>query len=359
MATSATPSAPRLTPAASRRRRPLPIFTWAFVSLALLLVYNLLFARSFFLVHMENGRLVGNIINVLHYGSFVMLLSLGMTLVIATGGIDLSVGAIMAIAGGVSAILVTNKDVLTGQAIAGHSAALALAAGLAAGIIAGLWNGVLIGLVDIPPIIATLILMISGRGVAIWITRGQVPTIASASFLSLAQGVVWGIPNTILITLAVAALAIVLVRASALGLFIESIGNNASASTIAGINTRLVKIMAYGFTGFCAGLAGMMDAALNKAGDTSQSGMDIELDAIVAVAIGGTSLVGGRFSLIGSLVGALTMQTLKVTIQSSNIKPEFNFIVEAAVVVIICLLQSPRTRVLIQRFFRHTAKERP
>jgi len=332
------------------RKRQLPLYFWAVMALGLLLVYNLIFSPSFYSLEVANGRLVGNTINVLHYGSKVMLIALGMTLVIATGGIDLSVGAIMAIAGGVAALMISEHNVLTGGPHVPAPVWLAIAAGLGAGLLAGIWNGVLIGYVNIQPIIATLILMISGRGLAIYLTNGQAPTIVDSSpFLQIAQGVLFRIPLTIIIVAVMSIITIVIVRRTALGMFIESIGNNSATCEVAGINTRLFKLMAYAFLGFCSGLAGIVDAAMNRIGDTNQSGLDIELDAIVAVAIGGTSLVGGRFSIVGSLLGALAMQTLTVTIQSSGINPQFNFVVKAFVVILICLLQSPKVRVLLGR----------
>ena len=121
-------------------------------------------------------------------------------------------------------------------------------------------------------------------------------------------------------------------------------GNNSATCEVAGIITRFIKLLTYAFLGFCSGMAGLVDASINRIGDTNQSGLDIELDAIVAVAIGGTSLVGGRFSLLGAVLGALAMQTLTVTIQSSGINPQFNYVVKAFVVIVICLLQSPKVR---------------
>src|SRR3954447_14157113 len=175
--TAPPPSAEPNLARGGKSRRPMPLYLWAALSLALLLVYNLIFSRSFYHLEMANGHLVGNTINVLHYGSKVMLISLGMTLVIATGGIDLSVGAIMAIAGGVAALLISNKNVLTGADQVPAPVWLAIAAALGAGLLAGLWNGLLVGYVNIQPIIATLILMISGRGLAIFLTNGQAPTL--------------------------------------------------------------------------------------------------------------------------------------------------------------------------------------
>jgi galactofuranose transport system permease protein len=337
------------------RRRQMPLYIWALLSLLLLLLYNLIFSPNFFHLDMANGRLVGNSINVLHYGSKVMLLSLGMTLVIATGGIDLSVGAIMAIAGGIAALMLCDKNVATGLPQTPAPLWLAIGAGLGMGLLVGIWNGFLIGYVKIQPIIATLILMISGRGLAIYLTNGQAPTLnmpenAPAAlapigqFLYIGRGAVLGIPITVLIVLVMFAITLVVVRRTALGSFIEAVGNNSATCEVAGINTRFIKLLTYAFLGFCSGMAGLVDASINRIGDTNQSGLDIELDAIVAVAIGGTSLVGGRFSLLGAVLGALAMQTLTVTIQSSGINPQFNYVVKAFVVIVICLLQSPKVR---------------
>jgi galactofuranose transport system permease protein len=336
---------PALTRDLPKRRRQLPLYFWAATSLALLLIYNLIFSPTFFQVGMADGHLVGNGINVLHYGSKVMLISLGMTLVIALGGIDLSVGAIMAMAGGVAALLICKTNVATGLDQVPAPVWVAILAGLGIGLAAGLWNGLLVGYLNIQPIVVTLILMISGRGLAIYLTNGQAPTIADDSpFLLINRGSVFAVPLPILITAGAALFTMALVRWTALGMFIESIGNNSATCEVAGLNTRLVKVMAYGFLGFCCAGAGLVDAAMNKIGDTNQSGLDIELDAIVAVAIGGTSLVGGRFCLIGSLLGAIAMQTLTVTITRSGINPQYNYVVKAFVVILICLLQSPKVR---------------
>jgi galactofuranose transport system permease protein len=352
-----TPAArpePALSPSPATRRQ-MPLFIWAALVLLLLLLYNLFFAPSFFHLELANGRLVGNTINVLHYGSKVMLIALGMTLVIATGGIDLSVGAVMAIAGGVAALLLCDKNVVTLAPQVPAPVWLAVAAGLGAGLLAGLWNGLLIGYVKIQPIVATLILMISGRGLAIYLTHGQAPTLNMpenappelqpiGQFLAIGRGAFLGVPITIWIVAVMSLFTIVLVRRTALGSFFESIGNNSATCEVAGINTRFFKLMAYGFLGFCSAMAGLVDASMNRIGDTNQSGLDIELDAIVAVAIGGTSLVGGRFSLLGAILGAIAMQTLTVTIQSSGINPQYNYVVKAFIVIAICLLQSPKVR---------------
>ncbi len=351
------PPTPTLSPAASTPpRRQLPIFFWALIALIILLAYNAIFSPSMFKLHIADGRLYGSLVDVLHRATPVMLLSLGMTFVIATGGIDLSVGSIMAMSAGLSAILLTANDVVTGNPIAPHSAALAIFAGLAAGLLAGLWNGTLVSFLGVQPIIATLILMIAGRGIAQLITHGQIPTFHSDPFEFLSNGTFLFLPFTITLAVLMTAIAALFTRCTALGLFLESIGNNARAADIAGIPTKLVTLMAYTFTGLCAGLAGILAASDIRAGDVMKTGNNIELDAIVAVAIGGTSLVGGRFSIAGSLMGALAMQLLKTTIIASAVRPEYNLVIEAAVVILICLLQSPMTRGTLKRLLPKSKK---
>ena len=133
-------------------------------------------------------------------------------------------------------------------------------------------------------------------------------------------------------------------RATALGLFLESIGNNATASRYAGLNARSVKVVAYVWCGLCAGLAGLVKAADIRAGDVGKLGLNMELDAILAAAIGGASLAGGRFSLLGSLIGALVIQSLTTSILMHDIQPEWSLVVKAAVVILVCLLQSEKFR---------------
>ncbi|MGN6371254.1 MAG: ABC transporter permease [Phycisphaerae bacterium] len=354
MTTAAPPPSPTLsyTTPAPPARRQLPIFFWALVALALLLAYNALFTPSMFKIHITDGRLYGSMIDVLHRATPVVLLSLGMTFVIATGGIDLSVGSIMAMSAGLSALLLTANDVVTGNPITPHSAFLATLSGLAIGLLAGIWNGALVSFLRVQPIIATLILMIAGRGIAQLITHGQIPTFHSRPFEFLSNGTFLWLPFTITIAVAMTAIAALFTRRTALGLFLESIGNNAKAADIAGIPTRFVTLMAYAFTGLCAGIAGVLAASDIRAGDVMKTGINIELDAIVAVAIGGTSLIGGRFSITGSILGAITMQLLKTTIIASNVSPYYNLVIEAAVVVLICLLQSPKTRSTLKRLLK-------
>jgi simple sugar transport system permease protein len=257
-----------------------------------------------------------------------------MTLVIATGGVDLSVGSIMAICAAVAAQLV----------VSGHSAAVAFAAAMAVGLACGAWNGALVALLGIQPIVATLILMVAGRGIAHLVTSDQIITFNNRAYSFLGSGFLFRLPFSLTVVAAVLAATALLVRKTALGLFIEAVGGNASASRYAGVNATAVKWMVYVFSGACACVAGLITAGDINAADPEHNGQYLELDAILAVVIGGTALTGGRFSLPGSVIGALVIQTLTTTILTYGVPPEKTLVVRAAVVILVCLLQSEGLR---------------
>jgi len=330
-----------------------PRLFWALAALGLILIFNYFFTPGFFHVEMVRGRLYGQIVDVLHNGAAVMLLSLGMTLVIATGGIDLSVGAVMAIAGAAAAVLLVRPEGLWLSRIDVHgstAAVIAIALGIA--MLAGVWNGVLVAYVNIQPIVATLILMVAGRGLAQLLAGGQIVTFSDPHFVFLAGGSVLGIPFTIIQVAIVAIAAIALTRGTALGLFIESVGSNATTSRYSGINARAVKMLVYTFCGLCAGVAGLIKAADIKGADANTAGLFLELDAILAVSIGGTALLGGRFSLVGSLIGAIVIQMLTTTFLAHDIPRAIDLMVKAGVVIVVCMLQSDVFRAMARRGFR-------
>ena len=302
-------------------------------ALGLLLLFNWFFTPGFFQLSVtEGGYLAGSLIDVLKHGSIVMLLSLGMTLVIATGGVDLSVGAIMAISGAVAAVLVNRQDV---------GFPVVIAAAIAVSLVAGAWNGMLIGFFRIQPIVATLVLMVAGRGVAQLITDGQIITFNDPQLTFLCNGHFLGAPFPVLIVIAMFVITILWTRMTAWGLFIECVGDNETAARYAGINSRAVKFIVYTFSGFCAGLAGLLAASDIKGADPSHAGLFLELDAIVAVVIGGTALTGGRFQLAGSIVGALIIQTLTTTMYANDVSPDIMPVPKSLVILAVCLLQSP------------------
>ncbi len=318
-------------------------------ALVLVLLANWLAFPSFFDLSVQNGRAYGPLIDVLNRGAPVMLLAVGMTLVIATKGVDLSVGAVMAIAGAVAATLTVE----------GYPIVVVLLAALAVGLLCGLWNGFLVAVLDIQPIIATLILMVAGRGIAQLITSGTIVTFNDPVLFFIGGGAFFGLPMPVVIAFAVALIAILLVRRTALGLLIEATGINRRASALAGVDARAVLFSAYMTSGLCASVAGVIAAADIRGADANNAGLWLELDAILAVVIGGTSLMGGRFSILLSLVGALIIQAMNTGILLSGFPPEMNLILKAALIVLILVIQSPAMARLSGFFRRRPPPQTP
>lgn len=305
---------------------------WPVAGLSLLLVFNLFFTPGFFHIELRDGNLYGVLIDILNHGSQVMLLSLGMALVIATGGVDLSVGAIMAITGAVAAQLINKPN---------FPFAIVILAALAIAIISGGWNGLLVSIFRVQPIVATLILMVAGRGIAQLITDGQIVTFTDERLSYVGNGHFIGLPFPIVLALVMLAVTGFLTRKTALGLFIESVGDNQTASAYSGVNAKSVTFFVYVFSGLCAGLAGLVSASNIKCADANHAGLFLELDAILAVVVGGTSLTGGRFYLAGALVGGLFIQTLTTTMYMRNVSADIAPVPKALAVIVVCLMQSP------------------
>jgi len=295
------------------------------------LLLNWLLFPGFFKIAWQDGRFFGSIIDVLNRGAPVAILAIGMTAVIATKGVDLSVGAIMAMTGAVAATLV----------VAGYPMPVAVAAALGVGLLCGLWNGFLVAVLDIQPIVATLVLMVAGRGIAQLITSGSIVTFSDQALIFVGTGSFLGMPMAAVIAFALLVVVTLLVRKTAIGLFIEAVGVNRSAATLAGIRSRMLLILVYALSGLCAAIAGIIVSADIRGADANNSGLWLELDAILAVVIGGTSLLGGRFSIPMSVVGAIIIQAMNTGILVSGFPPEFNLMVKAGMIFLILLIQSP------------------
>ncbi|MBS1693829.1 MAG: ABC transporter permease [Actinobacteria bacterium] len=328
----------------TRRLTASPLL-WPALALLLLLGLNTALTPQFLSIRVEDGHLYGSIIDILRNGAPTMLVALGMTLVIASRGIDLSVGAVVAISGALACAHIASS---TDPAAPGTIVS-AMAIALGASAVLGLWNGMLVSVFGIQPIIATLVLMTAGRGIALLITGGQILTVTSDPFKKLGAGYVFGLPVAILVSLAVFAVVGLLTRRTALGMLLESVGINPEASRLAGVRHRTIVFAVYVFCALCAGTAGLMIASNISAADANNAGLWIEMDAILAVVIGGTSLLGGRFSLTGTILGALIIQTLTTTVYTAGITPETTLVFKAVVVIVVCLLQAPRFRQLIRR----------
>ncbi len=318
---------------------------WPALALVALLVVNVFLTPNFLEIRVRDGHLFGSLIDVLRNGAPTMLVALGMTLVIASRGIDLSVGAVVAVSGALAcAHIASAADPASPGAVL-----TAMGIALAVAVVLGSWNGALVSVFGVQPIIATLVLMTAGRGIALMITDGQIVTVTSAPFKVLGAGYVGGLPVAILVSLSVFALVGLLTRRTALGMLLESVGVNPAASRLAGVRHRSIMLAVYVFSALCAGIAGLMIASNISAADANNAGLWIEMDAILAVVIGGTSLLGGRFSLSGTILGALIIQTLTTTVYTAGITPETTLVFKALVVIAVCLMQSPKFRAVLSR----------
>jgi simple sugar transport system permease protein len=283
-----------------------------------------------------------------------MLLAIGMTLVIATGGVDLSVGATMAIAASVAGILMNPSALknevffVTDPNYTFQPLWLVIVAALIVSIICGLWNGVLVAYMRIQPMVATLILMISGRGIAQLITNGLRVQITYRPYAFIGQG--WIVlPFSLYIVAILLIITWIMTRKTAIGMFIESVGINFRSSFYSGINEKRIKLIVYTFCGFCAGIAGLVASSNVRTSDASNIGLTTELDAILAVVIGGTSMSGGRFSLLGSMIGALVMQAITQSMYAIGVPAFALQAIKAVVVIFVILLFSDQARGFVQR----------
>lgn len=293
-----------------------------YVALALLVLFNLLFTTNF--------ATAGTILGLLSQATFVLLVALGLTLVIGTGGIDLSVGAIMAIASAVIPLYL------------GYTWPVAVLVALVFCVLAGMLNGFLVAYVGMQPIVATLALFVGGRGFAQVLVNGQLQTIADPSFLALWRATVLGIPMPVVVAAIIAILVGLLVRRTTFGRYVLAVGGNRTASYLSGHPVRVVLVAVYAISGLLAGIAGTLATSRLAAGDPATVGLLIELDAIAAVVIGGTPLSGGRMNVGGTVAGAILMLVISATFVMNNINPIYAQILKAAIIVLAVYIQQGR-----------------
>ncbi|MEJ1095495.1 MULTISPECIES: ABC transporter permease [unclassified Pseudoxanthomonas] len=339
-----------------RRTLAHPLF-WPLATLLLLLIGNGLLNPGFLSLQWRDGHLYGNLVDIANRAAPLILVSMGMTLVIAARGLDISVGAVLAIAATVAAWMIGGG--LGGEgAVSRFPMWLAIATALGVSAACGLWNGLLVVKVGMQPIVATLILMVAGRGVAQLISGGQVLTLYYPPYFYFGNGFLFGIPFSLFVVAGVFLALHLALNKTALGLFIRAIGGNPLAAHVAGVPARLITIGLYVFCSVSAGMAAILVSSNVKSADANNAGQLLELDAILAVTLGGTLLTGGRFSLAGSAIGALIIQTLTTTIYSLGVPPQVNLVVKAVLVFVVMLLQSAEFRASMRRLmFRRPAGE--
>ena len=269
----------------------------------------------------------------------IAIVAVGMTLVIATGGIDLSVGAVMALAGALAPLIFTS-NLGVEYPVIGLTAAFALP--LLAGVACGVFNGVMVSGLGVQPIIATLILFISGRGIAQVLTNGNLQTFSNPAFSYIGTGRVLGLPFQGWLALALALVIFYLVRHSVFGRYLLAIGGNERAARLAGAPVRSVKIAAYVACSVLSAIAGLIVVAINSASDAARNGNLMELEAIAAAVVGGVLLQGGRAPIFGAVLGAAIIQLVRYTLLANGVDDEVALIVKAVIIVLAVYLQRVR-----------------
>jgi galactofuranose transport system permease protein len=305
-------------------------------ALIALVIFNMLFTRHF----LSMQTLDVNLTQV----AAIVIVGVGMTLVIATGGIDLSVGSLMAISGAIAPIIFLNKVVDLGEV---HFAvAVSMVAAILLGGAFGWFNGWLITRFRIQPIIGTLVLFIAGRGIAQVMTNGSLQPFKLDAFqwiglgrLFPIQDVYRGVPIQVVIMLVMVAAAAWVLKRTLFGRQILAIGGNERAARLAGVPVAPVKRWVYCISGLCAGLAGLVVIAINSSSDANQVGLGMELDAIAAVAVGGTLLSGGRATISGTLIGALIIQLVRYTMLANGVPDDVAKLAKAALIIAAVWLQ--------------------
>lgn len=323
----------------------LPLFSMALVMLVNMFydVANGNVFYNFFTVSLKNGILYGRLIDILNRGSEAAILAIGMTLVVsASAGTDISVGSVMALAGGVCCVLLAGFGNVNVTAYA-----VPLWVGIGAGILAaclcGAFNGLLVAFLKIQPMVATLILFSAGRAIGLLLCNSSIVYVNVESF-KLLGGYTWIFPTPILITLVCVLMTALVLKFTALGTYVQAVGINKEAARISGYKSAAIIFICYVLCGLFAGIAGVTATSRIYSADTNNIGLNLEMDAILAVALGGNSLGGGRFRLSGSIIGAYTIQAITTTLFALGVSAAQAPVFKAIIVILIVTIQSPAVK---------------
>jgi ribose transport system permease protein len=310
------------------------IFTYlrergVYIALLLLIVYNAIATTNF--LTLDTLQLLFSQLPP------VIIVSLGMALVIGTGGVDLSVGTTMAIASAVLAKMV----IAPGQGGFGSPTGVAILVAIVAGLLVGVFNGLVVAVARVQPIVATLGVLVAGRGVALVITGGALVELFVPFFKYIRLGKFAGIPYVMIVAVVLAVIVSFLVRRTAFGYRLLAIGGNRRASVLAGLPVKRTLITVYAVSGMLAAIAGVIATARLRASDPSYIGLLYELSAITAVVVGGTALSGGRVRILGTVAGAILIQLLETTLVSHNVPDSVSRMVEALIIIAAVYIQRP------------------
>ncbi len=300
---------------------------------------------NFFDVKIIEGVYYGRIPTILDEAGTLIIVTLGMTLVVAvSGGVDISVGAIMAIGASFCGLMLNGSEYRT--EVFHSPLVLALFVGLLGGALCGAFNGFLVSGLKIQPMIATLVLFTAGRSIAKQITFGQTIYIMNPVYKWLGVQIP-GVPirTTILISIVMIVIVVLFTKLTSFGLYVQSVGINGSSSRLVGLNSRVIKFMAFVICGILAGMAGLVGASSLGSVNSGELGKGIEMDAILAVALGGNLLGGGKFSIAGSVIGAYTIQTIttilyNIKVGGQNIPSQYVIVIKALIIIVIIVANS-------------------
>ena len=324
-----------------KKLRKHPLFM-PILMLILVLLINLFKDPSFFAIAIKNGVLYGRLIDVLNRGSEIAILAVGQTLVVAvSAGTDISVGSVMSLAacGGCMVLAGYGNTSVTGIVA---PIAVGIIVGMLFGFGSGCVNGAMVAKLKIQPMVATLILFTAARAIGLLLCNNQIIYIRYEPYQYLGNflpGV--PIPTPIIVTIIVIAAAQMVLRKTALETYIQSVGINSRASRICGINSDKICFICYAICGLCAGVAGMIASSRIYSADSNNIGLNNEMYSILAVALGGNSLAGGKFNLAGSIVGAYTIQAIMTTLLAMGVSTDQSPAIMAVIIVIIVVIQSP------------------
>lgn len=324
--------------------------TWAVIAEMLILLVCLIVRPDFFKISYQpsTGMLYGSLIDILNRSAEITIIAMGMTLVIALGGTDLSVGALVAVSGAFALKFMrwdpTNPLYTTPGDYTVYPFVIVILVPLAVCLLMGLFNGLMVGQLGLQPIIATLILMVCGRGVAQILTDGKQFTTLYSPFRWIGQGSCLWLPTPIVISVIVVAAVAIFVRKTAFGTFVESVGINREASRLSGINAKRVIFIVFALTGLLSGIAGLIYSSRIMSNDSNNAGINYETDAILAVVIGGTSMSGGKFSLAGTVIGSIIIRTIVTFVYYFGIASEATMAFKALIIAVVIVLQSEPVR---------------
>lgn len=318
-----------------------PLFLPIFCMFLILLV-NLFKDPSFFLISINNGVLYGRLVDVMNRGSEIAILAVGMTLTVAvSAGTDISVGSVMALSACTCCVSLVGYGVDTSNNII-IPMGIGILIGVLTGGLCGCFNGLLVSRLKIQPMVATLILYTAARAIGLIINHNKIVYVRYEPFKMFGNFIgKCPIPTPIFIAAGVVLLVSLFLKKTAMGTYVEAVGVNPNASHLVGINSTMIIFICYVLCGLCAGVAGVVAGSRIYSADANNIGHNFEMDAILAVALGGNSLAGGRFNMAGSIIGAYTIQALTTTLLAMGVSTDQAPVFKAVVIIVVVAIQAP------------------